>query len=203
MLATTWAARLRTVKGISGMDLARALTIPVATAAVWRALGDRAVLCSCLQGCAVDDGGNGQWRVAIEPGHGAPPATFRVARASAATGDPYACTLEATGEGEAAGSGAAIDLRLAPAADGDGTEVRYSIRQRVDAGRDFPLLDARLAELADSFWQSLSERLLGPAAATEAEVAPASGGAGNPLVRYLAIAFIAALIAYLYARGLR
>lgn len=187
------------------MDLARALTIPVATAAVWRALGDRTALCSCLQGCAVDDGGNGHWRVAIEPGHGAPPATFRVVRASAATGDPYACTLEASGEGEAAGSGAAIDLRLTPTADGDGTEVRYAIRQRVDAGRDFPLLDARLAELADSFWQSLSERLLGPSAAAEAEAefAPASGGAGNPVVRYVAIVFIAALVAYLYARGLR
>ena len=188
--------------------------IPAPPAAVWAALNDPEALKASVPGCEslerVDDT---TWKATMAAKVGPVSARFSGTMKIVDSAPPDGYTLRFDGQGGAAGfaSGEA-KVTLAPA-EGNATLLGYDVKAQVGgkiAQIGSRLIDAAAAKIADEFFTRFSERLglPPPAAPVEetGEIVQVSAGRapGNkPWIRWVSLAIIAAIVAYLAIRGFR
>jgi hypothetical protein len=125
---------------------------------------------------------------------------------------PHGYTLRFDGQGGAAGfANGEAKVTLAPA-DGDATTLNYDVKAQVGgkiAQIGSRLIDGAAAKIADEFFARFSERLAPPAPAVVEETGEvvqvrAGRAPGNQSwIRWVSLAVIAAIVAYLAVRGFR
>ena len=195
------------------MEMTNTRVVPAAPAAVWAALNDAAVLKECLPGCETfEQTGDNEWRAVMAARVGPVSARFTGTMRMADSTPPTGYTLTFEGQGGAAGF-ANGEARVSLAPDGaDATALSYVVKAQVGgklAQIGSRLIDGAAAKLADDFFARFAAKLAPPAPVAVAEegvvVAPTGGRAPGaaPWIRYVALAAIVALVAYLAFRGLR
>jgi len=195
------------------MEMTNTRIVPASPEAVWAALNDPEALKACLPGCEVLElTGDNEWRAVMAAKVGPVSARFSGVMRMVDSVPPTAYTLKFEGQGGAAGfaSGEAR-VSLAPA-DGLRTALTYVVKAQVGgklAQIGSRLIDGAAAKLADDFFGRFSQRLAPESIAIVAEEGDvvAVGGGRAPesrrWIRYVSIAVIVAIIAYLALRGFR
>jgi carbon monoxide dehydrogenase subunit G len=187
--------------------------IPAPPAAVWAALNDPEALKASLPGCEslerVDDT---TWRATVAAKVGPVSARFAGTMKIVESAPPDGYTLRFEGQGGAAGfANGEARVSLAPA-DGDATTLTYDVKAQVGgklAQIGSRLIDGAAAKIADEFFARFSERVGRPAPAIVEETGEVvQVGAGRapdsrPWIRWVSLAIIAAIVAYLAVRGIR
>ena len=186
--------------------------IPAPPAAVWAALNDPEALKASLPGCEslerVDDA---TWKATMAAKVGPVSARFSGTMKIVESTPPDGYTLRFDGQGGAAGfANGEAKVTLAPA-ESNATTLKYDVKAQVGgkiAQIGSRLIDGAAAKIADEFFTRFSERLAAPAAAVEetGEVVQVSAGRapGNQAwIRWVSLAVIAAIVAYLAIRGIR
>ena len=187
--------------------------IPAPPAAVWAALNDPEALKASLPGCEtlerVDDT---TWKATMAAKVGPVSARFAGTMKIVESNPPDGYTLRFEGQGGAAGfANGEAKVKLAPA-DGDATTLTYDVKAQVGgklAQIGSRLIDGAAAKIADEFFARFSERLAKPAPSIVEETGEvvevrAGRAPGNqPWIRWVSLAVIAAIVAYLAVRGVR
>ena len=177
---------------------------------VWAALNDPAVLKEAVPGCeTLERVGDNEWRAVVAAKVGPVSARFNGRMTLADLDPPRGYTLKFEGQGGAAGfaSGEA-KVSLAPA-DADRTALSYTAKAQVGgklAQIGSRLIDGAAAKMADDFFARFAQRLAPAPATAEAAAgavaeAPAEATEGGRIIRYIAIAAIAVLLAWLAWKG--
>lgn len=203
------------------MDMTNTRIIPASPDKVWAALNDPAVLKAAIPGCdSFEATGDGEWRAVVAAKVGPVSARFTGNVKMTDRTPPTGYTLKFEGQGGAAGfaSGEA-KVTLSPA-EGETTELAYTVSANVGgkiAQIGSRLIDGAAAKIADEFFERFSA-LVAPAPAAEAEapmetVAMETGEmvevdagrapGGNPMIRWISLAIIAAIVGWLAVRGFR
>jgi carbon monoxide dehydrogenase subunit G len=185
--------------------------VPAPVETVWAALNDPEMLKGCVPGCdSIEPDGENAYRVAMAARVGPVSAKFTGRLLLADIDPPRGYTLSFDSQGGAAGfAKGEARVALAPAENAAATALSYTVKAQVGgklAQIGSRLVDGAAAKLADDFFAKFSETLaakvgVAPAAAPS-EPAVEAGGASK-WVRWVALAAIAGIIAYLYARGVR
>lgn len=197
------------------MELSNARIIPAAPEAVWAALNDPAVLKDCLPGCeTLERVSDTELRSTVAAKVGPVSARFSGKVQIVDPVPPQSYTLRFEGQGGAAGfARGEAQVALAPAA-GGATTLSYTAKAQVGgklAQVGSRLIDGVAAKMADDFFARFAERVAPPAPAETGgdestaivDAGEAPGGGGGRWIRWIALALIAGLIAWLAARGLR
>ncbi len=176
--------------------------------AVWTALNDPAVLKDAIPGCeSLERTTDTEWRVVVAAKVGPVSARFNGRIELADLDPPTAYTLKFEGQGGAAGF-ANGEAKVSLAQSGsDATALTYTAKAQVGgkiAQLGSRLIDGAAAKMADDFFARFAERVA-PAAAepAAAELASPPVSAGNPTLRYIALAALGVIIAWLAIRGFR
>jgi len=187
--------------------------IPAPHAAVWAALNDPEALKASLPGCeTLERVTDNEWRAVVAAKVGPVSARFTGKMLLADLDPPNGYTLKFEGQGGAAGfaSGEAR-VALAPAEAGK-TALSYTAKAQVGgklAQIGSRLIDGAAAKIADEFFARFSERLAAatPAVAEETgeivEVGSGRAPGNQSWIRWISLAIIAAIVAYLAVRGFR
>jgi carbon monoxide dehydrogenase subunit G len=195
------------------MEMTNTRLVPAKPAVVWAALNDPDELKACLPGCeTLEKTGDDEWRAVMAAKVGPVSARFAGTMRMTDSTPPTGYTLKFEGQGGAAGfaSGEA-KVTLAPA-EGDATALTYVVKAQVGgklAQIGSRLIDGAAAKIADDFFARFSERLapgivpIVPEEGVVVEVASGRAPGNRRWVRYVSIAVILAIIAYLAARGMR
>jgi carbon monoxide dehydrogenase subunit G len=202
------------------MQLSNPRIVPAPPEAVFRALNDPDVLKACVPGCESlertgDDAFQAQMTVRIGPVS----AKFGGRMTLADVDPPHGYTLRFEGQGGAAGfARGEARVRLDPA-EGGRTSMHYDVDAQVGgklAQIGSRLVDGAAAKMADDFFARFTARFAAPADAVAAEAAgadaaaaPADAAAPAPRrlaekgawTRFVAIAALVVILAYLYFRG--
>jgi carbon monoxide dehydrogenase subunit G len=187
--------------------------IPAPRAAVWAALNDPEALKASLPGCEslerIDDS---TWKATVAAKVGPVSARFTGTMKIVESTPPDGYTLRFEGRGGAAGfANGESKVALAPAGD-DATTLTYHVKAQVGgklAQIGSRLIDGAAAKIADEFFARFSELLAAPAPAVVEETGEivevrAGRAPGNQSwIRWISLAIIAAIIAYLAVRGIR
>ena len=193
------------------MEMTNSRVIPAPPESVWAALTDPEFLKACLPGCETFERvGDDAFRAVMAAKVGPVSARFTGTMTMADVVPPTGYTLKFEGQGGAAGfANGEARVTLSPA-DGAGTRLAYSVKAQVGgklAQIGSRLIDGAAAKIADDFFARFSERLTpSPAAAAEAPLVPVAAGqapAGRRWIRWVSLAIIAGIVAYLAARGVR
>ncbi len=175
---------------------------------VWTALNDPAVLKDAIPGCeSLERTTDTEWRVVVAAKVGPVSARFNGRIELADLNPPTAYTLKFEGQGGAAGfANGEAKVSLAPSGS-DATALTYTAKAQVGgkiAQLGSRLIDGAAAKMADDFFARFAERVA-PAAAEPAAVELASPpvSSGNPTLRYIALAALGVIIAWLAVRGFR
>ena len=187
--------------------------IPAPPAAVWAALNDPEALKASLPGCEslerVDDT---TWKATMATKVGPVSARFAGTMKILESLPPHGYTLRFDGQGGAAGFANGEAKVTLAAADANATTLNYDVKAQVGgkiAQIGSRLIDAAAAKIADEFFARFSERLAPPAPAIVEETGEvvqvrAGRAPGNQTwIRWVSLAIIAAIVAYLAVRGLR
>ena len=187
------------------MEMTSTRNVPAPMETVWAALNDPSVLAGCIPGCEslVPDGENA-FRIALAARIGPVAAKFAGRMQLSDVDPPKGYTLSFEGQGGAAGFAKGdAKVSLAPAENGAATELSYTVKAQVGgkiAQIGSRLVDGAAQKLADEFFANFAA-----AVAVKAGVAPVPAepvaAARRPWVRYVAMAILAALIAYLASRA--
>lgn len=204
------------------MEMTNTRIVPASPDAVWKALNDPEVLKASIPGCeSFESTGEDQWRAVVAAKIGPVSARFTGNVKMADRDPPRGYTLTFEGQGGAAGfANGEARVTLAPA-EASSTALTYAVKANVGgkiAQIGSRLIDGAAAKIADDFFARFSERLAPPVPAAE-EAAPMeavvaetgemvevdSGRApsGSPWVRWVSLAIIAAILAWLAVRGFR
>lgn len=195
------------------MQLTNTRTVPAPPDKVWAALNDPEVLKQSVPGCEslerVDDA---TWKAVVAARIGPVSARFAGTMRITDSTPPTGYTLRFEGQGGAAGfANGEARVSLAPA-DNGATLLSYDVKAQVGgkiAQIGSRLVDAAAAKLADDFFARFSERLAPPAPppaeeSSEATAMPAEPAPANQSwIRWVSLAIMAAIVAYLAVRGLR
>jgi uncharacterized protein len=195
------------------MELNSTRLVPAPVDAVWSALNDPAVLKECVPGCeSLERDGEHAFQAQMTARVGPVSAKFSGRMTLADIDPPHGYTLRFEGQGGAAGfANGEARVALAPA-DG-GTSMSYAVRAQVGgklAQIGSRLVDGAAAKLADDFFARFTAHFAAapdatPAPAPAAEVAAAaearSPGPRSPMTRWIAIAAIVGVLAYLFFHG--
>jgi carbon monoxide dehydrogenase subunit G len=194
------------------MEMSNDRTIPAPPDAVWAALNDPAILKDSLPGCEslerVDDA---TYKALMTAKVGPVSARFNGTMRITDSNPPTGYTLRFEGQGGAAGfANGEARVTLAPA-EGSATVLHYDVKAQVGgkiAQIGARLIDGAAAKLADEFFARFSERLAPTPATVEETAEVVAVGAGRapasaPWIRWVSLAIIAAIIAYLAVRGFR
>jgi carbon monoxide dehydrogenase subunit G len=187
--------------------------IPAPPAAVWAALNDPEALKASLPGCEslerVDDT---TWKATMAAKVGPVSARFAGTMKIVESTPPDGYTLRFEGQGGAAGfANGEAKVSLASAGD-NATTLNYDVKAQVGgkiAQIGSRLIDGAAAKLADEFFARFSERVAVPVPAVAEETGEvvdvrAGRAPGNQSwIRWVSLAIIAAIIAYLAVRGVR
>jgi carbon monoxide dehydrogenase subunit G len=185
------------------MEMTSTRTIPAPVEVVWKALNDPPTLQSCIPGCeAIEPDGENAYRIALAARVGTVSAKFAGRLQLADLDPPHGYTLSFDGQGGAAGfakGGARVSL--ASAENGGATVLSYTINAQVGgkiAQIGSRLVDGAAQKLADDFFARFSDAV----AAQSGAVVPAREEASEPRswIRYVAIALLVAILAYLFVR---
>jgi len=180
---------------------------------VWQALNDPDVLKDSIPGCeSFTRESDTEWRTVVAAKVGPVAARFTGKVTLADVVPPTGYTLKFQGQGGAAGfANGEAKVSLAPAETGT-TTLTYAATAQVGgklAQIGSRLVDGAAAKMADDFFARFAERVA-PKAAPAVEAVPPPEPAAIPApaangryVRYIAIAIIVAIIAYLSLKGLR
>ena len=191
------------------MEMTSTRHVPAPVATVWAALNDPAVLKGCIPGCdAIEPDGENAYRIAVAARIGPVAAKFTGRMQLADIDPPKGYTLSFEGQGGAAGFAKGnAKVSLTPAENGAATTLSYTVNAQV--GGKIAQLGSRLVDGAaqkpptifSSAFPRQSRRSRvgargtpGPAAA----LAPK-----QPWVRYVAVALLVGVIAYLFSRWAR
>ena len=192
---------------------------------VWAALNDPGVLKDAVPGCeSFERVTDSEWRVVVNTKVGPVAARFKGRITLADLAPPTAYTMKFDGQGGAAGfANGEAKVSLAPSGS-QATALTYTAKAQVGgkiAQLGSRLIDGAAAKMADEFFTRFAERVAPGAAEVVAapnaadvipapnEEAPASGGVApaepvrNPTFRYIALAALAVIIAWLAIRGFR
>ncbi|MEO8346708.1 MAG: carbon monoxide dehydrogenase subunit G [Betaproteobacteria bacterium] len=191
------------------MEMTNSRLVPAPVDSVWRALNDPATLKSCIPGCeSLERIGDDEWQASVTARVGPVSAKFSGKMRMTDSVPPTGYTLKFEGQGGAAGfANGEARVTLAPAVENQ-TTLTYVVKAQVGgklAQIGSRLIDGAAAKLADDFFAKFSSSFA-PAimeGMPPAIVAASSGGslAGVPWVRYVALALILAIMAWLYIRG--
>jgi carbon monoxide dehydrogenase subunit G len=187
--------------------------IPAPPAKVWAALNDPEALKASVPGCEslerVDDT---TWKATVAAKVGPVSARFSGTMKIVDSAPPDGYTLRFDGQGGAAGfANGEAKVTLAPA-EGNATLLGYAVKAQVGgkiAQIGSRLIDAAAAKIADEFFTRFSDRVAPPAAVPVDETGEivqvgAGRAPGNqPWIRWVSLAVIAAIVAYLAIRGFR
>jgi len=192
------------------MEMTNTRVVPAPVDAVWQALNDPATLKACIPGCeSLERTGVDEWQATMAARVGPVSAKFSGRMCMTDSTPPTGYTLKFEGQGGAAGfANGEARVTLAPAADNQ-TTLTYVAKAQVGgklAQIGSRLIDGAAAKLADEFFEKFGAQFAPVAeqgeAAAPAIVAPgASTFAGATWVRYVALALILAIMAWLYLRG--
>lgn len=188
------------------MELSSSRFVPAPPARVWEALNDPDTLKACIPGCeSFVREPDGSWSTTVAARVGPVSARFGGRIELADVTPPTGYTLRFQGQGGAAGfANGEAKVGLVPAE--GGTTLNYAASAQIGgklAQVGSRLVDGAAAKLADDFFARFVDRLA-PAAEiaspAPAPVLPAPAG-GTPWIRYVALAAIVALIAWLATKG--
>jgi hypothetical protein len=175
---------------------------------VWAALNDPAVLKDAIPGCeALERKTDTEWQVVVAAKVGPVSARFNGRIGLVDLVPPTSYTMKFEGQGGAAGfANGEARVSLAPSG-ADATALTYTAKAQVGgkiAQIGSRLIDGAAAKMADEFFARFAERVAPtPAAPTPAEASPPVAQTGNRAMRYVALALLAALVAWLAVRGFR
>ena len=175
---------------------------------VWTALNDPAVLKDAVPGCeSFERVTDTEWRVVVAAKVGPVAARFNGRITLADLAPPTAYTLKFEGQGGAAGfANGEAKVSLAPSGS-QATALTYTAKAQVGgkiAQLGSRLIDGAAAKMADEFFARFAERVAPTAPEpVSAEAAAAAAPARNPTLRYIALAALAVVIAWLAIRGFR
>ncbi len=193
------------------MEMTNSRVVPAPQETVWAALNDPEALKACLPGCeTLERTGEDTWRAVMAAKVGPVSARFAGTMRMSDVVAPTGYTLKFEGQGGAAGfANGEAKVSLAPA-DGAGTLLTYAVKAQVGgklAQIGSRLIDGAAAKIADDFFGRFCERVAPtPAAAAEAPLVPVAAGqapAGRRWIRWVSLAIIAAILAWLAVRGVR
>ena len=187
--------------------------IPAPPAAVWAALNDPEALKASLPGCeSLERLDDTTWKATMAAKVGPVSARFNGTMKIVESTPPDGYTLRFEGQGGAAGfANGEAKVTLTPA-ENDATTLTYDVKAQVGgklAQIGSRLIDGAAAKLADEFFARFSERLAAaaPAVAEETgemvEVRAGRAPGNRAWIRWVSLAIIAAIIAYLAVRGVR
>lgn len=185
------------------MEMTSSRTIPAPVETVWKALNDPATLKACIPGCeTIEPDGENAYRIALAARVGPVAAKFTGRLQLADIEPPHGYTLSFDGQGGAAGfANGEARVSLAPAENGAATVLSYTVKAQVGgkiAQIGSRLVDGAAQKLADDFFARFSDAV----AAKSGLVVPAPAAASPPRkwIRYVALALLAAILAYLFVR---
>ena len=191
------------------MEMTNSRLVPAPVASVWQALNDPAALRACIPGCeSLERIGDDEWQASVTARVGPVSAKFSGKMRMTDSVPPTGYTLKFEGQGGAAGfANGEARVTLAPAVENQ-TTLTYVVKAQVGgklAQIGSRLIDGAAAKLADDFFAKFSASFA-PAAVEgtpPAVIAASRSGtfAGAPWVRYVALALILAIRAWLYIRG--
>jgi carbon monoxide dehydrogenase subunit G len=191
------------------MEMTNTRLVPAPVDAVWRALNDPAALKACIPGCeSLERTGDDEWQATLAARVGPVSAKFSGRMRMMDSTPPTGYTLKFEGQGGAAGfANGEARVTLAPAPQ-DQTTLTYVAKAQVGgklAQIGSRLIDGAAAKLADEFFEKFGAQFA-PVPADGALPTPvpqpgASTFAGAPWIRYVALAIIIAIMAWLYLRG--
>jgi uncharacterized protein len=192
------------------MEMTNTRVVPAPIDTVWQALNDPAALKACIPGCeSLERTGDDEWQATLTARVGPVSAKFNGKMRMTDSTPPTGYTLKFDGQGGVAGfANGEARVTLAPAAENQ-TTLTYLARAQVGgklAQIGSRLVDGAAAKLADDFFEKFGAQFApvaaqGGAATPTVEMPGASTFAGAPWVRYLALALILAIMAWLYFRG--
>ncbi len=202
------------------MEMTNTRIVPAPPDTVWNALNDPAILKDSIPGCeSFEATGDDQWRAVVAAKVGPVSARFTGKVQMTDRTPPTGYTLKFEGQGGAAGfANGEAKVTLAPA-DNASTALTYVVGASVGgkiAQIGSRLIDGAAAKIADEFFERFSKRLA-PAAAPA--VAPMEGGVAETgevvqvgsgrapgsrsWIRWVSLAIIVAIVAWLAVRGFR
>ena len=184
------------------MEMTSTRMVPAPVETVWAALNDPAMLVECIPGCdSIEPDGENAFRIALAARVGPVAAKFTGRMQLSDVDPPNGYTLSFDGQGGVAGfAKGEARVNLAPAENGAATELSYTVKAQVGgkiAQIGSRLVDGAAQKLADDFFARFADAV---AVKTGAAPAPVAVGAPQPWIRYVALALLAAVLAYLYAR---
>ena len=187
--------------------------IPAPPPIVWAALNDPDALKASIPGCeSLEKIDESSWKATVVSKIGPVSARFSGNMKIVESDPPNGYTLRFEGQGGAAGfANGEAKVSLMPA-ENNATTLHYDVKAQVGgkiAQIGSRLVDAAATKLSEEFFGRFCERLAPPAPAlieetgeivkVEAGRAPASA----PWIRWVSLAAIAAIVAYLAVKGFR
>ena len=187
--------------------------IPAPPPIVWAALNDPDALKASIPGCeSLEKIDESSWKATVVSKIGPVSARFSGNMKIVESDPPNGYTLRFEGQGGAAGfANGEAKVSLTPA-ENNATTLHYDVKAQVGgkiAQIGSRLVDAAATKLSEEFFGRFCERLAPPAPAlieetgeivkVEAGRAPASA----PWIRWVSLAAIAAIVAYLAVKGFR
>ncbi len=186
------------------MEMTSTRAVPAPVDMVWAALNDPEMLKGSIPGCdAIEPDGENAYRIALAAKVGPVQAKFAGRMQLSDVDPPRGYTLSFDGQGGAAGfAKGEAKVSLAPAENGAATALSYTVKAQVGgkiAQLGSRLVDGAAQKLADDFFGRFSDAM---AAKMGIATAPAPPTA-RPWLRYVLIAVILGIIAYLFSRAAR
>jgi carbon monoxide dehydrogenase subunit G len=187
------------------MEMTSTRTVPAPVETVWAALNDPPTLQSCIPGCeSIEPDGDNAYRIALAARIGPVAAKFSGRLQLSDIDPPRAYKLSFEGQGGAAGF-AKGDARvsLAPAENAAATALSYTVTAQVGgkiAQIGSRLVDGAAQKLADDFFARFSDTVAKGSAVTSAGVPAVEQSPPRRWIRYLALALLAAVVAFLFWR---
>ena len=181
------------------MEMTSTRTVPAPVETVWAALNDLEVLKSSIPGCdSIEPDGENAYRIAMAARVGPVAAKFSGRMKLADIDPPHGYTLSFDGQGGAAGfAKGEARVALAPAENGAATALSYTVKAQVGgkiAQIGSRLVDGAAQKLAEDFFGRFSDAV----AAKAGVPIPAVASAPHPWIRYVAVALLVVLMAYLF-----
>jgi carbon monoxide dehydrogenase subunit G len=191
------------------MELTSTRIVPAPVDTVWAALNDPVMLTSCIPGCeAILPDGENAYTISLAARVGPVSANFSGRLQISDLDPPRSYTLNFDGQGGAAGfAKGTAKVALAPAENGAATSLSYTVNAQVGgkiAQIGSRLVDGAAQKLADDFFGRFSDAVAAKVGAAPVAAAvrrmERAAAPGRRWIRIIALALIALLIAYLFAR---
>ena len=191
------------------MEMTSTRVVPAPVDTVWAALNDPVMLTNCIPGCeAILPDGENAYTISLAARVGPVAAKFSGRLEISELDPPRSYTLSFDGQGGGAGfAKGTAKVALAPAENGAATSLSYTVNAQVGgkiAQIGSRLVDGAARKLADDFFGRFSDAVAAKVGAVPVAAAvrrmERAAAPRRRWIRFIALALIALLIAYLFAR---